>query len=257
MQQTKSQETQQEKDSNKNMDEKTENKETETAVHSNENEKKEDIDSNTEIKEKDEEKEKKDSPQEKEKEEEKPSKEEESKENPEQKKNEETKLEEKAEKAENESPQREITVNAIQKNAKKWGWDERISLVEAKKILREAEELDEEFRAYNKKIIDILKKLIDFLDNKLNEIMDNAQGYAISTQMNLIYNFISILDKAIYNYRLSCGRSTDNKELKHQGEVEVSNVSNENIFVYSAEEMERIQNIQEMDEETKQFLDEL
>ena len=165
---------------------------------------------------------------------------------------------EKAEKADNESPQKEITANAIQKNAKKWGWDERISLVEAKKILRDAEELDEEFRTYNKKIIKILKKLIDFLDEKLDSIIANVDEYASTTQMNLLINFMNILDKAIYNYRLSCGRSTDNKELKHQGELELSgNVSQENIFVYTAEEMERIQNIAETDDETQKFLDAL
>ncbi len=166
--------------------------------------------------------------------------------------------EEKSQRSQNKTPQRKITEEALRKNAERWLWNERCSLDDANKILKDAEELDENFRKTNKKIIQLLEELIDFLADKLQSIYINADNYATSTQMNVLSNAMNILDKAIYNYRLSCGRSTDNKELKHQGELELSgNVGKENIFVYSAEEMERIQNIQEMDDETQKFLDEL
>jgi len=167
--------------------------------------------------------------------------------------------EELSQKSQNESPQKEITAKAIAKNAERWAWNERISLEEAKKILKDAEELDEEFRTYNRKIINILKKLIDFLDDKLDLIISNVDGYATSTQMNLLANFMNILDKAIYNYRLSCGRSTDNKELNHQGELAISGeVKSENTLKYTAEEMKQIQaTTSEPDEEVQEFLDQI
>ena len=158
----------------------------------------------------------------------------------------------------NETPYRKVTPEALMKNAERWLWAERCGLDDAKKIISDAEELDEDFREYNKKVINILKELIDFLEKKLQSIYINEYNYAPTTQLNILNNAMNILDKAIYNYRLSCGRSTDNKELKHQGELELSGtISNENIFVYTDEEMQRIQNIQEVDEETQKFLDEL
>lgn len=160
--------------------------------------------------------------------------------------------------SQNENQDKIITEKALQKNAERWFWNERCGLHDANEIYKEALEQDEDFRETNQKIIEILKNIIDFLEEKFESIFRNDDGYATTTQMKLISDAMSILDKAIYNYRLSCGKSTDNKELKHQGELEVSgNIGNENIFVYSAEEMERIQNIQEMDEETQRFLDEL
>ena len=74
-----------------------------------------------------------------------------------------------------------------------------------------------------------------------------------------IEDFMNILDKAIYNYRLSCGRSTDNKELNHQGELAISGeVKSENTLKYTAEEMKQIQaTTSEPDEEVQEFLDQI
>ena len=162
--------------------------------------------------------------------------------------------EEKSRNSQNESPIRKITPEALRKNAQTWFWNERCSLDDAKKILKDAEELDEDFRVYNKKIINILKELLDFLEEKLSAIYRNDDDYATSTQMNVLANAMNILDKAVYNYRLACGRSTDNKELRHQGELNITEVGSENIFVYTAEEMERIQNISN---ENEDFIDKL
>lgn len=167
--------------------------------------------------------------------------------------------EEKSQNSQNNSPHRKVTPEALRKNAEKWLWKERCAIDDANKILKDAEELDADFREYNKKIIDILKGLIDFLDNKLELIYANVDEYATTTQINILSNAMNILDKAIYNYRLSCGRSTDNTELKHQGEVNISgNVSNETTLKYTAEEMKQIQaTTSEPDEEVQQFLDQL
>ena len=164
-----------------------------------------------------------------------------------------------SEMSENGTPHRKVTVDALMKTAERWLWKERCALDDAKKILRDAEELDEDFREYNKKIIEILKKLIDFLDNKLDWIIHNEDDYATTTQINLLSNFMNILDKAIYNYRLSCGRSTDNKELTHQGELAISGeVKSENTLKYTSEEMKQIQETSsEPDEEVQEFLDQI
>jgi hypothetical protein len=145
------------------------------------------------------------------------------------------------------------------KNAERWLWKERCALDDANKILKDAEELDADFREYNKKIINLLKGLIDFLDEKLESIYANVDEYATTTQINILSNAMNILDKAIYNYRLSCGRSTDNKELNHQGELNLSgNINNETTLKYTAEEMKQIQaTTSEPDEEVQEFLDQI
>ena len=159
----------------------------------------------------------------------------------------------------NETPCRKITPEALMKNAERWLWKERCALDDANKILKDAEELDADFREYNKKIINLLKGLIDFLDEKLESIYANVDEYATTTQINILSNAMNILDKAIYNYRLSCGRSTDNKELNHQGELNLSgNINNETTLKYTAEEMKQIQaTTSEPDEEVQEFLDQI
>lgn len=167
--------------------------------------------------------------------------------------------EEMSEKSETGIPYRKITVVALMKNAERWLWKERCALDDAKKILDDAQELDEDFREYNKKIINILKQLIDFLEDKLESIYRNDDCYATTTQINVLSNAMNILDKAIYNYRLSCGRSTDNKELNHQGELNVTGeMKSETSLKYTAEEMKQIQETSsEPDEEVQEFLDKL
>lgn len=167
--------------------------------------------------------------------------------------------EETSQNSQNETPHRKVTEEALRKTAEKWFWKDRCALDDAKKILDDAQELDEDFRVYNKKIIKILKSLIDFLEEKLESIYLNVDDYATSTQINVLSNAMNILDKAIYNYRLSCGRSTDNKELNHQGELNVTgDVTSENTLKYTPEEMKQIQNVSsEPDEEVQEFLDQL
>ena len=73
--------------------------------------------------------------------------------------------------------------------------------------------------------------------------------------MNLLATAMNILDKAIYNYRLSMNRSTDNHELKHDVQA---TVKEEKKLIYPKEVRERIQNISdEPDEETQEFLDKI
>ena len=167
--------------------------------------------------------------------------------------------EEMSQKSQNTSSQKKITPEALRKTAERWGWNERCDLEDAKKILADAKELDDQFQLYNKKIIKILEDLIAFLEEKLHEIYTNEHDYALTTQMNLLSMAMNILDKAIYNYRLSMGRSTDNKEL--HGDLQHNLhavVQEETKLIYSKEVRERIQNISdEPDEETQQFLDSL
>ena len=167
--------------------------------------------------------------------------------------------EEMSQMSQNGSPKKKVTPEVLRKNAERWGWNDRIDLEKAKQTLDEALELDEEFKSYNKKIIEILKGLIDFLDEVFQKIYDNEHGYALSTQINLLNATMNTLDKAIYNYRLSCGRSTDNKELHGDLSHDVSAlVEEETKLVYSKEVRERIQNISdEPDEETQKFLEEI
>lgn len=167
--------------------------------------------------------------------------------------------EEMSQMSQTESQKKKITPEVLRKNAERWAWSDRLDLEKAKNTLDEALELDEEFKAYNKKIISILQGVIDYLEDVFQKIYDNENDYALSTLMNLLSSAMNTLDKAIYNYRLSCGQSTDNKELHGDLAHNVNAiVQEETKLVYSKEVRERIQNISdEPDEETQQFLDSL
>ena len=108
---------------------------------------------------------------------------------------------------------KKITEAALRQNAQKWFWKERCSLYDAEKIYEDAINNEEDFKKTNQKIIDILKKGIEFLETKLESIFRNDDEYATTTQIRAISDAMYILDNINKNYRLCTGRSTDNSQL--------------------------------------------
>lgn len=160
----------------------------------------------------------------------------------------------------NDVPNASVSLSSMKTMSVKWSWIERAELHDKHLILKEMEEQEYDFNNTNQKFIEVFKKELDFASDLLEDLMENVADNALSTRINMFNTLMNVLDALYRNYRLACGRSTKISESinEHHVEAEVeSTVAEENIFQYSHEEMERIQNIKNMDEETQKFLDEL
>ena len=162
------------------------------------------------------------------------------------------------EKTTNSKKSKEVTLNAIQNMSSQWCWFERAGLYDQHKILEEMKENDEDFKKTNEKFKKTFKEALDFADKLLQELMANEKGNALSTRINMFHTLMKVLDDLYKNYRLSCGRSTRISESTNEHHVDADlNLEvpgEENIYEYTPEEMERIQNIENT---TEDFLDKL
>ena len=150
-----------------------------------------------------------------------------------------------------------VSLSTLENNSSKWFWKERVELHDAEKILEELHENDEDFKETTEKFKKLFKKMLDFADNLLIRIMNNESEYALTTIMKLFKDLVESMAVLHKEYRLACGRSTTNNNNNLSGEVEVNNnikPGEENIYEYTPEEMERIQNI---GNETEDFTDKL
>jgi len=164
------------------------------------------------------------------------------------------------EKSTNPEKTNKITLTSIQKLSSKWCWFERAGLYDHHLQLQEMEEEAASFHKNNKVFKDVFIKSLNFADELLEKLIANENDNALSTRINMFNTLMNVLDSLYRNYRLSSGRSTRISESIVDANVDANvetSIVEDNIFSYSPEEMERIQNIQEMDEETQRFLDEL
>lgn len=153
---------------------------------------------------------------------------------------------------------KEVTLTAIENMSSKWCWFERAGLYDHHKLLEEIRENDEDFKETNEKFKKTFKDSLDFAEKLLQELIENAKGNALSTRINMFHTLMKVLNDLYINYRLACGRSTRISESTNQhhvdADVEVELAGEENIYEYTPEEMERIQNISNTAED---FLDKL
>ena len=153
---------------------------------------------------------------------------------------------------------KEISIASLEQMSSKWAWFERAALHDHHKLVEEIRENDEDFRKTNEKFKKTFKNSLDFAEDLLQELIDNANGNALSTRINMFYTLMKVLNDLYINYRLACGRSTRISESTNEhhvdADLEVELVGEENIYEYTPEEMERIQNISN---EQEDFTDKL
>ena len=153
---------------------------------------------------------------------------------------------------------KEVTLTAIEAMSSKWCWFERAGLYDQHKLLEEMRENDEDFRKTNEKFKKTFKDSLDFADELLQELIKNVSNNALSTRINMFHTLMKVLDDLYKNYRLACGRSTSISESSNEhhvdADVDVKVPGEENIYEYTTEEMERIQNIENT---TEDFIDKL
>ncbi len=151
---------------------------------------------------------------------------------------------------------KEITLAALQKNSERWSWVERAKLHDAEIELEELEKNRKDFDETNEKFKETFKKILDLANELLDEMYNG--DYATSTKIQMLRTLVTILDDTYKNFRLAHGRSTRISESTNEhhvdAELEVDLAGEENIYAYTAEEMERIQNITN---ETDDFIDKL
>ena len=157
----------------------------------------------------------------------------------------------------NSADNKKITLSSLKHMSTKWAWMERASLYDSNLVLKEMEKNDKDFQKTNEEFKNVFKETLSFANDLLQQLMDNVADNALSTRINMLNTLMNVLDSLYRNYRLACGRSTSISESSNEhiveAEVETS-VAEENIFMYSKEEMERIQNISNDNED---FLDKL
>lgn len=149
------------------------------------------------------------------------------------------------------------TLTAIETNSVNWRWVERARLYDAQKQLEESLKYEEKFTRENKKIINLLKDLLDYCDTSLKEIMDNNAEYALTTRLSLISTLMGIIDRANYNIRTCFGKPakyTDKLEVDLDNQVSVKE-DETNIFKKTDKELEEILSVND-DFDMDAFLEE-
>lgn len=138
----------------------------------------------------------------------------------------------------------------------RWQWEES-----AKQYTQDILEEDDLIHIYHKsnaKHIRELYKLRDELRSELHKIIHHSIFDNQNEKQNAITKCITSLDKVEKDIRLLLGLSTSNNNVDANVDNHVTLEDHaENIFVFSPDEMKRVMNIKNIDEETQEFLDKI
>lgn len=144
--------------------------------------------------------------------------------------------------SENSSQNNEIpSENTIVNNSVQWRWIERARLYDAHEQLKESLKYEKEFTKENKKIINLIKKLIKYCEGILDDIINNNNDYALTTRLSLLSTLMGIIDRANLNIRTCYGKPAKyNDELNVNSKSEVSLKENPNVMNKSDKELEEL-----------------
>lgn len=149
------------------------------------------------------------------------------------------------------------TVSAIESSASTWKWRDRAKLHDLHNNMEEMLANDTAFKKENVEWQNTWKEVLNFANEVLSRIMNNFNGYKLTTQVNMFSSLVNLLDKAYSNFRLSHGRSTKINETTVEAEVSAAveaEVENTNIVNIGDKELEELLTINDVQEE---FTDEL
>ena len=142
----------------------------------------------------------------------------------------------------NSPPNKKIPSETALKNmSQKWRWVERARLYDAHEQLKESLKYEKEFTKENKKIINLIKKLINFCEDILDDIINNNNDYALTTRLSLLSTLMGIIDRANFNIRTCYGKPAKyNDEVNVNSKSEVSLKENPNVMNKSDKELEEL-----------------
>ena len=133
------------------------------------------------------------------------------------------------------------TLSTIESNASSWRWVERARLYDAHEQLKESLKYEKEFTKENKKIINLIKKLIKYCEGILDDIINNNNDYALTTRLSLLSTLMGIIDRANFNIRTCYGKPAKyNDEVNVNSKSEVSLKENPNVMNKSDKELEEL-----------------
>lgn len=148
------------------------------------------------------------------------------------------------------------TLRTLENNSADWKWVDRVRLYDAHEQLKEIQKYEEDFTKNNKKLINLLKDLLDYCDTSLKEIMDNNAEYALTTRLSLISTLMGVIDRANYNIRTCFGKPakyTDKLEVDLDNQVSMKDEIN--IFKKTDKELEELLSVND-DFDMEAFLEE-
>lgn len=132
-----------------------------------------------------------------------------------------------------------IPLGTLEQNSSKWFWKERAKLHDIEKAIQDEENSETEYAETNNKVKNRLVEMLDFAHDLFYKIKENDNDYALTTIVKLFKDLTDIIDKLYLDYRLACGRSTNNNYNENKNETKIdllaqleleSDISVETIF---------------------------
>lgn len=136
-------------------------------------------------------------------------------------------------------------ISSLTNLSARWFWEERSLMHDADKLLKEAEEHEQEYKEVNGQLISCFKMIIDSCESKLIDInegiptKEDGSAYSIVTLIKLTYEIAVTLKIANEQIRLCFGLPTDNTKVYHEGNI------NKSISVESTDTLEMIREVDE------------
>lgn len=136
-------------------------------------------------------------------------------------------------------------ISSLENLSARWFWEERSLMHDADKLLKEAEEHEQEYKEVNGQLISCFKMIINSCENKLIDInegiptKEDGSAYSIVTLIKLNYEIAVTLKIANEQIRLCFGLPTDNTKIYHEGKI------NKHVSVEPTNTLEMIREVDE------------
>lgn len=133
-------------------------------------------------------------------------------------------------------------------------WVERAELYDYHQHLKEVKKNEKDFNEQSQNAKKIFKKVMSWADTIIDEI--GKSEYALTSKIRMMQDLTHTTAKAHEQFRLACGKSTNNNfnDNKFSGEVALEMIGKENIHEVSDEDLELILGA---NEDTDEFTDKL
>lgn len=136
-------------------------------------------------------------------------------------------------------------ISSLENLSARWFWEERSLMHDSDKLLKEAEEHEQEYKDVNGQLINCFKMIINSCEQKIIDInegiptKEDGSEYSIVTIIKLTYEIAVTLKIANEQIRLCFGLPTDNTKVYHEANVKTMTV----------EPTDTLEMIREVDEE--------
>ena len=121
----------------------------------------------------------------------------------------------------NNSDEKPIALSTLESTSSKWFWKERAKLYDIEKAIQDEEDSENDYIETNNKVKERLNEMLDFSHELFQQIKDNTNDYALTTIVGLFKDVVNITDMLYVDYRLACGRSTNNNYNENKNETKM------------------------------------